>query len=69
MKKFSKRYHIREKDVFSNGIKAYLLTPSFSNCENRKRGEVRYNSVCYLAPTRIMFTPEASRNRKYQVKQ
>lgn len=69
MKEFSKSYWIREKAIFSNGIKAYLLTLSFSNCENRKKGELRYNSVCYLAPTTGMFTPEASKNRKYQIKQ
>lgn len=66
MKEFSKSYWIRERAIFSNGIK---LTLSFSNCENRKKGELRYNSVCYLASTTEMFTPEASRNRKYQIKQ
>ena len=69
MKEFSKSYHIREKAIFSNGIKAYLLILSFSNCENHKKGELRYNSVCYLAPTTGMFTPEMRRNRKYQIKQ
>ena len=69
MKEFSKQYHIREKAIFYNGIKAYLLTLSFSNCENRKRGEIRYNSVPYTAPAGAMFTPETSRNRKYQIKQ
>ena len=68
MKAVTKTYNIREKAIFSNGIKAYLVTLSFSNCENRTKGELRYNSVCYSAPTTEIFTPEASRNRKYQIK-
>ena len=69
MKIVVKTYCIREKTIFSNRIEAYLLTLSFSNCENRMRGELRYNSVCYSVPTTEMFTPEISRNRKYRIKQ
>ena len=68
MKAVTKTYNIREKLIFSNRIEAYLLTLSFSNCENCMRGELRYSSVCYSVPTTEMFTPEASRNRKYQIK-
>ena len=67
MKEFSKQYHIREKGIFHDGM-AFLIPLTFSNHINHI-GEIPYTSVLYTAHTRIMFTPEASRNRKYQIKQ
>lgn len=67
MKKFSKQYRIREKDVFRVGT-AFLIPLTFSNHINHI-GELNYIYVPYEAPTRGMFTPEISRNRKYQIKQ
>lgn len=67
MKAITKTYRIREKDIFSDGT-ACLVNMPFSNCENHKRTRIIYNSVLYAVPTRGMFTPEASRNRKYQIK-
>ena len=70
MKTVIKTYCIRERAIFSNGIKAYLLTPSFSNRENHKRARIICNSILYAVPTtERIFTPEASRNRKYQIEQ
>ena len=67
MKKFSKRYRIREKDVFRVGT-AFLIPLTFSNHINHIE-ELNYIYVPYEAPARNMFTPETSRNRKYQIKQ
>lgn len=67
MKKFSKQYHIREKDIFRVGT-AFSIPLTFSNHINHI-GELNYIYVPYAAPKRNMFTPEASRNRKYQIKQ
>ena len=66
MKKFSKQYHIREKGIFRVET-AFSIPLTFSNHINHI-GEIPYTSVLYTAHTRIMFTPEASRNRKYQIK-
>ena len=65
---FIKTYRIREKAMFSDGAACSVNLP-FSNCENHKRARIIYNSVLYSVPTTEMFTPEASRNRKYQIKQ
>ena len=67
MKKFNKRYRIREKDVFRVGT-AFSIPLTFSNHINHIE-ELNYIYVPYAAPTRGMFTPEISRNRKYQIKQ
>ena len=67
MKTVIKTYCIREKAMFTDGAACAVNLP-FSNCENHKRARIIYNSVLYAAPTRGMFTPEASRNRKYQIK-
>lgn len=65
---FIKTYNIREKAIFPDGT-ACLMNLPFSNCENHKRVRIIYNSVLYAVPTTEMFTPEISRNRKYQIKQ
>ena len=67
MKKFSKQYHIRELNYTSV---CYSVTLSLSNRESHRRARIICNSVLYAVPTtEKMFTPEASRNRKYQIKQ
>ena len=67
MKTVIKTYRIRERAIFPDGT-ACLMNLPFSNCENHKRAIMMYNSVLYVVPTTEMFTPEASRNRKYQIK-
>ena len=67
MKEFSKIYCKREKGIFHDE-KAFSIPLIFSNCENYI-GEIPYTSVLSFAPTKRMFTSEASRNRKYQIKQ
>ena len=66
MKKFSKRYRIREKDVFRVGT-VFLIPLTFSNHVNHI-GELNYIYVPYAAPARNMFAPEISSNRKYRIK-
>ena len=67
MKKFSKQYHIREKGIFRVET-AFSIPLTFSNHINHI-GELNYIYVPYEASTTKMFTPETSRNRKYQIKQ
>ena len=65
---FVKTYRIREKAMFTDGATC-SVTLSLSNRESHKRAGLIYNSVLYSVPTtEKMFTPEASRNRKYQIK-
>ena len=65
---FIKTYRIREKAMFPDGT-ACLMNLPFSTCENHKRARTICNFVLYAVPTtEKMFTPEASRNRKYQIK-
>ena len=66
MKEFSKQYHIRELHYTSV---CYSVTLSLSNRESHKRARTICNFVLYAVPTtEKMFTPEARRNRKYQIK-
>ena len=67
MKTVIKTYCIREKAMFTDGAACSVNLP-FSNCENHKRARIMYNSILYVVPITEMFTPEASRNRKYQIK-
>ena len=67
MKEFSKMYCIREKNIFLDRM-AFSIPLIFSNRENYI-GELTYTSVPYVVPTRGMFTPEVSINRKYQIRQ
>ena len=67
MRAVTKTYNIREKGILHDGM-AFLIPLTFSNRKDHI-GELNYTSVLYASRTRTMFTPEASRNRKYQIRQ